>query len=552
MPVSSTLPPVEVPQQDIWAFLFERKDREYPDDKVIYRDADTGRSYTYAQTKTAAHEFGKGLKAVWEWRKGDVLALYSPNCVDTPAITWGTLWAGGIVSPANPAYRVDELAFQLKDSGAKALITQLPFLENARKACAIAGIPDDMIALIGDAREPNGRTKHFGSVRNISGATRYRRTKIKPNEDLAFLVYSSGTTGKPKGVMLTHSNIVANILQLHASESGHLDWKGQHNNEGDKILAFLPFFHIYGLTCLIMQSLHRGFQLVVMPKFEIEYFCQIIEKHKITFVYLVPPVLLLLTKHPVIAKYDLSSLRMVNCGAAPLTHELVHAVYKRLQLPVKQGYGLSETSPTTHVQPWESWKDTIGSVGKLLPNLQAKYIGADGAELPVGQVGELCVKGPNVFKGYLNQPEMTKQAFTEDGFFKTGDIGYEDKNSFFYITDRVKELIKYKGFQVAPAELEGLLLDHPKVNDAAVIGLHSNEQHTELPRAYIVLAAGVEKSDKTKAEINEFVNSKVASHKRLRGGIFFIDEVPKGSSGKILRRVLKDQALKEEELKAKL
>jgi 4-coumarate--CoA ligase len=183
---------------------------------------------------------------VWEWRKGDVLGLYLPNCIDTPSITWGTHWAGGIISPANPAYTVDELAFQLKDSRAKALVTQYPFLEIARAACKIAGIEEDMIALAGDERDPTGKFRHFTSIRNISGATRYRKTKIDPVKDLAFLVYSSGTTGKPKGVMLSHQNICSNIIQLHCAESGHLDWKGGPDNEGDKILAFLPFFHIYG------------------------------------------------------------------------------------------------------------------------------------------------------------------------------------------------------------------------------------------------------------------------------------------------------------------
>jgi 4-coumarate--CoA ligase len=214
---------------------------------VIYKDANTGRTYTYAEVKTAAETFGKGLKAVWEWRKGDVLSIYSANCIDTPSVTWGTHWAGGIISPANPAYTVEELAFQLKDSRAKALVTQLPFLENARKACKLAGIDEDFIALIGDERDPDGRTKHWTSVRNISGATRYRRAKINPEKDLAFLVYSSGTTGHPKGVMLNHRNICSNIIQLAASESGNLDWKGGPDGEGDKILAFLPFFHIYGI-----------------------------------------------------------------------------------------------------------------------------------------------------------------------------------------------------------------------------------------------------------------------------------------------------------------
>ena len=262
MPTESTYPRVDVPDVDLWAFLFEKRDIPYPDDKgkwfllllwsrlnpfaVIYRDADTQRSYTYAQVKNTAIDFGKGLKSVWDWRKGDVLALFTPNCVDTPAITWGCHWAGGILSPANPGYTVDELAFQLKDAGAKALVTQMPFLVVAREAAKKVGLPEDRIILMGDTRDESFRFKHFSSIRNTSGATRYRRTKSKPKKDLAFLVYSSGTTGHPKGVMLTHGNIVANILMLRAGEGGNLTWDGGLEGKGDTILAFLPFFHIYG------------------------------------------------------------------------------------------------------------------------------------------------------------------------------------------------------------------------------------------------------------------------------------------------------------------
>jgi 4-coumarate--CoA ligase len=294
-----------------------------------------------------------------------------------------------------------------------------------------------------------------------------------------------------------------------------------------------------------MQSCDRGYELIVMSKFEIERFCQVIQKYKITFAYLVPPILLLLAKHPIISKYDLSSLRMVNSGAAPLTRELIDSVNRRFPLPVKQGYGLSETSPTTHTQPWADWNKSIGSVGKLLPNLSAKYLDEYGNEVPVGETGELALKGPNVFKGYLNQPELTKDVFTADGYFKTGDIGYQDKDGNFFVTDRVKELIKYKGFQVAPAELEGILVDHPKVDDAAVIGVHSEEHASELPRAYVKLTAGAAATAEVERHITDFVHSKVAPHKRLRGGVRFIPDIPRSASGKILRRILKDEAKKE-------
>jgi 4-coumarate--CoA ligase len=335
---------------------------------VIFLDPDTSRSYTYQQVKQTAIDFGKGLRGSWEWQKGDVLALYTPNSIDTPAVMWGTLWAGGIISPANPGYTADELAFQLKDSGAKALCTQLDHLDIALKAAKTAGIPRDRIVLLGDKKDTSAQFKHFTSIRNVAGTSRYRRTKVDPEKDLAFLVYSSGTTGHPKGVMLCHHNIVANTLQITAGEASDLSWKPTPDRpEGDSILAFLPFFHIYGLTVILHQSIYSGYKCVVMPKFEIEAWCKIAQQHKITFAYVVPPVVLLLSKHPCVDKYDLSSIRMMNSGAAPLTREIVDAVHKRTNLKVKQGYGLSETSPTTHTQPWDKWYSTIGAVGTLLP-----------------------------------------------------------------------------------------------------------------------------------------------------------------------------------------
>lgn len=554
MPTESLLPRIDVPNVDLWTFLFERKDREFPDDKVIYLDPNTKRSYTYAQVRNTALDFGKGLKALWDWKKGDVLGIYSPNCIDTPAVIWGTSWAGGVTSPANPGYTTEELAFQLKDSGAKALVTQKAFLKTALEACKRAGIEEDRIILMGDERDATAKYKHFTNIRNISGASRYRKTKINPSKDLAFLVYSSGTTGHPKGVMLSHTNIVSNTMMNAVIEGVHLSWKGGRDNQGDKTIAFLPFFHIYGLTVLIHQSMYIGWTLVVMPTFSLEKFCSIIQEHRITMGYVVPPVVLMLAKSPIVSKYDLSSLRMMNSGAAPLTRDLVEAAYERLKIPVKQGYGLSETSPTTHIQTWEAWKTTIGSVGLLLPNQTAKYMSAEEKELPVGETGELWIKGPNIFLGYLNNEEGTKNALTEDGYFKTGDVGHQDKDGNFYITDRVKELIKYKGFQVPPAELEGILIGHPDIDDVAVIGVMDHEQATEVPRAYVVPKNGVEGSKDTERKIVDWLGKKVASHKRLRGGVRFVDVVPKSASGKILRRVLKERAKAEEKMggKAKL
>ena len=300
--------------------------------------------------------------------------------------------------------------------------------------------------------------------------------------------------------------------------------------------------------------LYSGMEIVVMPKFSLEEWCSIVQKHRITYSLVVPPVVLALAKSPLVENYDLSSIRMLNSGAAPLSKEVTQGLYDRLKIPVKQAYGLSETGPVTHMQEWEDWKTAMGSVGRLLPNQVAKFMDGGEKEVAEGETGELWINGPNIFLGYLNNKTGTKHALTNDGYFKTGDVGHQDKEGNFYITDRIKELIKYKGFQVAPAELEGLLSCHPLIDDVAVLGIYSEDQATEVPRAYIVPRKGVDGGKKTEREIHDWLNSKVAHHKKLRGGIKFVDEVPKSASGKILRRVLKEQALEEDKgaVKSKL
>ncbi|OAL51880.1 4-coumarate-CoA ligase-like protein [Pyrenochaeta sp. DS3sAY3a] len=538
MASSSPFPDVVIPDVDLWGLMFDRKDRDFPENKVLYRAIDSGLHYTFADVKRLATLFGGGLRNLWDWQKNDVLALYAPNDIDIPPVIYGAFFAGGIVTPANPGYSKDELVYQLKNSEAKALVTTKKFLNTALAAASEVGIPADRVLLLGPEKDGSHRVKHWSNIRKTSGALRYRRRRAKP-EDLSFLAYSSGTTGLPKGVMLTHRNIVADILMIHGSVG---KW---YSSRADKFLGVLPFFHIYGLTGLVHQMLHRGIELVVMPAFDMETFLRAIQEHRITFIYVAPPVIVRLSRDKMVDKYDLSSVKMITSGAAPLTKELVDAVHKRLGIKINQAYGLSETSPMTHTQPWDEWYTSVGSVGKMFPNMHAKYISSSGDSLPPGSPGELWLRGPNVFTGYWKNSAATAAALTPDGFFKTGDIGYQDASGNFYITDRVKELIKYKGFQVAPAELEGKLMQSDMVDDVAVIGVQDEAQHTEVPRAYVVASVREGRGEPGEEEarrIVEWLGEKVASHKRLRGGVVFVQEIPKSASGKILRRVLKERS----------
>ena len=347
--------------------------------------------------------------------------------------------------------------------------------------------------------------------------------EINPREDLVALPYSSGTTGLPKGVMLTHYNLVANMRQMDGLEYFHYE---------DVLLCVLPLFHIYGLVVVLNMGLHMGATIVMMPRFDLEQFLSLIQKYRVTLSHIVPPIVLQLAQNPIIDKYDLSSLKMIFSGAAPLGVELSRECMKRVGCGIRQGYGMTETSPVTHSSPPHPDDMKLGAVGPAAPNTECKLIDpATGAELGANQEGELWVRGPQVMTGYLNNPEATAGTLDSDGWLHTGDIGYADEDGHFFIVDRMKELIKYKGFQVAPAELEAVLLSHPNIADAAVIPC-ADDEAGEVPKAFVVLRGEV-----PAAEIMDFVASRLAPHKKIRF-VEFIAQIPRSASGKILRRVL--------------
>jgi len=330
------------------------------------------------------------------------------------------------------------------------------------------------------------------------------------------------------------------------------------------MIGVLPFYHIYGLSMLVLFPFSQGIPLVVCPRFEPALFCSGIQRYKVTVALIVPPIILFLANSPIVSEYNLSSIRIIMSGAAPLATTLGHSLAKRLasmgaKADIIQGYGLTETSPGVTLLRTEHAMSKLGSVGELMPNMTARLVDDDGVDVKPGQPGEFWTRGTNVMKGYLNNPTATANSLTPDGWFKTGDIAIRDEDGCFTIVDRKKELIKYKGFQVPPADLEAVLLTHPEVGDVGVIGIDSEDKTTELPRAYIVPKSGYAslptQADREKFAlgIQKWIEGKVAKHKYLRGGVVVIEVIPKSAAGKILRRQLRDLAKEEvKTIRAKL
>jgi acyl-CoA synthetase (AMP-forming)/AMP-acid ligase II len=511
---NSPLPPVEIPGVPITEYVL-RRTSAHPERPALI-DGTSGRTYTFSELSDAIHRLAGGL-ADRGFGPGNTLALMAPNLPEYAIVFHAVAVAGGTVTTVNPTYGAEEVAFQLRDAGATELVTIGMFIDVA--TAAIAETPITEIITIDAA---DGTTPLMSLLAEPIG-----QVPLDPMESVVVLPYSSGTTGLPKGVMLTHHNLVANIAQC--------DHAIVYSPDGEVALAFLPFFHIYGMQVLMNGLLANGVTVVTLPRFDLEQALGLVQQHRITRLFAVPPVVLALAKHPIIDQFDLSSLTQVFSGAAPLGAEIALEAAGRIGCEVVQGYGMTELSPVSHTTPPGMFKP--GTSGVTVSNTESRIVDPDtGEDQPVDGRGELWVRGPQVMKGYLNNPEATASTIDADGWLHTGDVAVIDAEGHMTIVDRVKELIKYKGFQVPPAELEALLVTHPGVMDVAVIGI-ADDEAGELPKAFVVAAPGAAPSVE---DLQAFVAEHVATYKQIRL-VEFVDEIPKSASGKILRRVLRDR-----------
>jgi acyl-CoA synthetase (AMP-forming)/AMP-acid ligase II len=508
----SPYPDLNIPEVPLSSFVLQHSSRL--GDKPALIDGSTGRAVTYAQLAHAVRLVASGL-AGRGLTKGDVFAIFSPNLPEYAIAMHAVGTLGGVLAPIYPLLIARELAGQLKEAGARYLLTIPQLMPTVLEAVEQTNVRE--IFVFGEAE---GATP-FASLLQSDG--RLPAVEIAPREDLFALPFSSGTTGLPKCVMLTHYNLIANLCQMDSVSA---------ISESDRVICVVPCAHLYGMHVLMNLGLSVGATIITLPRFELAQFLQVMQDYRITRAPVVPTIVHALAYHPLVADYDLSHLKRVHSGGAPLAASVARDCAERLNVHLRYGYGQTEVSPLSHMSAEEDTEAGAGSVGYCLPGTECKVMDyVSGRELGPHEQGELWTRGPQVMKGYLNEPAATAAAIDPDGWLHTGDIGYADEAGHFYIVDRLKELIKFKGLQVAPAELEALLLSHPAIADAAVIPF-PDEEAGEIPKAFVVL-----KAEADDEEILSFVAERVAPHKKIRR-LERIEQIPRSPAGKILRREL--------------
>ncbi|XP_060559847.1 uncharacterized protein LOC132719909 [Ruditapes philippinarum] len=507
---------VDIPESSVTDYIFRRVGNH--GHKVALIDGINDRGFTFDQLHEEVRHVTNSLGSLG-LKHGDVACLCGTNVPEFAHVFCSVTSLGAALTIANSQLTPGEILQQVKDTNSHLLFTTEDCAEKALQV----------------QKSSNNQIKNvivFGSSTNCISFEDLKKEGpevdlpvIEPESDVALIPFSSGTTGLPKGVQLTHRNIVAELAAL--SHPLFLPF-----NNDDSSLSALPMVHIAGLVIGMLNPLSQGATVVTLPRFQPEAFLSSLQKHRVSFSLIAPPVVNFLASDPLVDKFDLSHWTTPYSGAASLGAELTMKMVTRLNLKgIRQGYGMSEASPATHTTPLDGWK--YGSIGVPLPNTECKIMDIESRrDLGVDQQGEIMVRGPQIMKGYLNNPAATRETFTDDGWMRTGDIGYFDKDGHYFVVDRLKEIIKYKGYQISPVYLESILLSHQSVEDAAVVGIpHGVDGH--LPTAFVVC------NNKTpESTLADFVNSKVAPYKQLRGGVHIVKEIPRLPSGKILRRKL--------------
>ncbi|PON97928.1 4-coumarate CoA ligase [Trema orientale] len=531
----SKLPDIYIPNHlPLHSYCFENI-AQFKDRPCLINGA-SGEIISYADVELTARRVAAGLDKLGI-KQGDVIMLLLQNSPEFVYAFLGASYIGAISTTANPFYTPAEVAKQAAASKTRLVVTLSAYVDKVKD---FAGGRESGIKVVCvDAPPPESGILHFSELTRADEGE-IPAVKIHP-DDVVALPYSSGTTGLPKGVMLTHKGLVTSVAQQVDGDNPNL-----YFHQNDVILCVLPLFHIYSLNSILLCGLRVGAAILIMQKFEINKLLELVEKFKVTIAPFVPPIVLSIAKSPDLHRYDLSSIRTVMSGGAPMGRDLEEAVKDKLPLAkLGQGYGMTEAGPVLSMClafAKEPFAIKSGACGTVVRNAEMKIVDPDtGASLPRNQAGEICIRGKQIMKGYINDPEATKGTIDEGGWLHTGDIGFIDDDDELFIVDRLKELIKFKGFQVAPAELEAMLIAHPYISDAAVVPM-KDEAAGEVPVAYVVRSNG---SKITEEEIKQYISKQVVFYKRI-SKVFFIEKIPKSPSGKILRKDLRARLVAEQ------
>ncbi|GAA5931267.1 uncharacterized protein JCM15063_001422 [Sporobolomyces koalae] len=560
---TSPSPPVKLPDHplSIYDFLFP-EGRSHDNARPWLIESGSDLQYTRKQAHDRTLDLAKAFHRR-NAREQTCTVVFAPNLVDYGPCLWANFRNGAIVSCANPSYNGSELAYQLKTVNAhypvELLLCDPDSIVEAVKACEQAGFDSRIIVLMRSGDSANELAKGFPTLDDIVAEAkqdelpaRVTLSNAEARTKLAFLSFSSGTTGLPKAVEIPHYAVIANVLQMSQHWNATIDFQSYDptTKKGDVVLACLPFYHIYGLVVVLHGSLYLDLPLVVLSKFSLPAFCDAIARFRISLLFVVPPMIVMLVKQDV-SQYDLKCVRLVMTGAAPLTEETLHAFLEKFPHAVcGQGYGMTETSTVVSVFD-ASWKGGFpaASAGMLAPNIEAKIVSPEGKLLGPNEIGELWSRSPSNALGYLGNKKATEETFDQDRFVHTGDECKIDEHGLLYVVDRIKELIKSSGYQVPPAELEGHLLSHPDVQDVAIIGI-PDEKRGEAPKGqstYVVpsakwLSGSSNSQHRREQELIDSLKKFVADHKikyKHLSQVELIDAIPKTPSGKLLRKDLR-------------